>query len=186
MCVIDRPETTHETIGPGEIRTGRLTLRAPEAGDVAAITEFAGDYAIASMTTRMPHPYAEGDARQFVHLVARQDTSRERTFVIDHERHGLVGCIGFHRAPAALLELGYWIARPYWGRGFATEAVTAALRWASKDWGRRAVASGHFDDNAPSAKVLIKAGFLYTGEVQQRHSRARGQIAPTRMMVWLA
>jgi RimJ/RimL family protein N-acetyltransferase len=186
MCVIDRPETTNGAAGRGEIRTDRLTLRAPVKGDVPALTRFAGDYAIACMTTRMPHPYAESDARLFVDLVARQDTDRERTFVIDHADHGVVGCIGFHRPPAAPLELGYWIGRPHWGQGLATEAVAGALHWASQDWGRRTVCSGHFADNGPSAKVLIKSGFLYTGEVQLRHSRARGQIAPTRMMVWLA
>lgn len=186
MCVIDRPDTTGKTAAGGAVRTARLTLRAPAPGDVAPITRFAGDYAIASMTTRMPHPYAEADARQFVDLTARQNLARERTFVIDHEDEGLIGCIGFHKAAGAPLEMGYWIGRPYWGRGFATEAVTGALRWAEEDWGLRAVASGHFADNAASANVLVKSGFLYTGEVQQRHSRARGELAPTRMMVWLA
>jgi len=186
MCVIDRPETTTRTAARQQIRTDRLTLRAPRMGDVAAITALAGDYAVASMTTRMPHPYAEADARQFVELVARQDTGRERTFVIEHDEHGTVGAIGFHRAAPGPLEFGYWIGRPYWGWGFATEAVAGALHWAAQDWGRKAISSGHFADNGPSANVLIKSGFLYTGEVQMRHSRARGQIAPTRMMVWLA
>ena len=186
MCVIDRPETTEKTKARTEIRTDRLRLRAPVNGDVATLTPLADDYAIACMTTRMPHPYAESDARQFVGLVARQDAGRERTFVIDHADHGPIGCIGFHRPPAAPLEMGYWIGRPHWNQGFATEAVAGALHWASQDWGRRTVSSGHFADNDASAKVLIKSGFLYTGEVQLRHSRARGQIAPTRMMVWLA
>jgi len=186
MCVIDRPETTSRPEARTEIRTDRLTLRAPMAGDVAAITRLAGDYGIASMTTRMPHPYAESDARQFVALVARQDRARERTFAIERPGEGVIGAIGFHRAPAGSLELGYWLGRPFWGQGYATEAVAAALRWAAVDWGRKAVSSGHFADNAPSANVLIKSGFLYTGEVQMRHSRARGEAAPTRMMVWLA
>jgi RimJ/RimL family protein N-acetyltransferase len=186
MCVIDRPETTTRPEARSEIRTDRLTLRPPAAGDVPALTRFASDYAIACMTTRMPHPYAEADARQFVALVARQDTARERTFVIDKAGEGVVGCIGFHRMAGGPLEIGYWIGRPHWGRGYATEAVRGALLWASDDWGRRAIASGHFADNAPSAKVLVKSGFLYTGEVQIRHSRARGAAAPTRMMVWLA
>src|SRR6201999_393123 len=122
----------------------------------------------------------------FVQLVARQDRARERTFMIEHEGEGAIGCLGFHKAAGAPLEMGYWIGKPYWGQGFATEAVAGALHWASQDWGRRTVSSGHFADNEASAKVLIKSGFLYTGEVQLRHSRARGEIAPTRMMVWLA
>jgi RimJ/RimL family protein N-acetyltransferase len=62
----------------------------------------------------------------------------------------------------------------------------AVLSWAREVWGRRAVVSGHFADNPASGRVLEKAGFLYTGEVQPRHSTARGEVAPTRMMVWLA
>jgi RimJ/RimL family protein N-acetyltransferase len=187
MCIIDRPETTTRLEARDQIRTDRLILRPPAAGDVQAITRLAGDLAIARMTTRMPHPYAEADARQFVTLVARQDGARERTFTIERSGEGPMGAIGFHRpASGGPIELGYWIGRPYWGRGYATEAVAGALPWASQDWGRKAIASGHFADNAASANVLIKSGFLYTGEVQMRHSRARGGTAPTRMMMWLA
>ncbi len=46
--------------------------------------------------------------------------------------------------------------------------------------------SGHFDDNPASGRVLIKAGFLPTGEIRWRFSLARGEAARTRMMVWLA
>ena len=46
--------------------------------------------------------------------------------------------------------------------------------------------AGHFADNPASGQVLCKAGFLYTGEVALKASRARGHAVPTRMMVWLA
>jgi RimJ/RimL family protein N-acetyltransferase len=186
MCVIDRPERTENTIARDEIRTERLTLRAPVTGDVEAITRLCGDYAIASMTSRMPHPYAESDARLFVQLVSRQDRARERTFMIEHEGYGAIGCVGFHKAAGAPLEVGYWIGKPYWGRGFATEAMAGALHWASEDWNRRTIASGHFAGNNASANVLIKSGFLYTGQVQPRHCHASGRVEPTRMMVWIA
>lgn len=184
MRVMDRPDIA--ALVRDEIRTPRLTLRRPTDGDVGALTRLAADYGIASMTTRMPYPYAETDARQFVELVGRQDRSQERTFVIDHADDGLIGAIGFHRPAGAPLEMGYWIGRLHWGRGLATEAACAAMQWAGADWGRRMVVAGHFIDNPASARVLIKAGFLYTGQVQRRHSRARGAIALTRMMVWLA
>jgi len=185
MCVIDRPQTTIRPEARSEIRTDRLVLRAPQDRDIAAITKLAGDYAVASMTSVMPHPYAEADARQFIAQAGRQDAALERTFAVEHDGEA-IGCLGFHRAPGRPLEFGYWIGRPFWGRGFATEAAAGALYWASEDWGRRAIVSGHFADNPASASVLIKSGFLYTGEVQMRPSRARGEVAPTRMMVWLA
>jgi RimJ/RimL family protein N-acetyltransferase len=186
MCVIDRPETTGGMAARREIRTDRLILRAPHAGDVDNITRLCADYAIASMTSRMPHPYAETDAHRFVAQVSRQDGGRERTFAIELPGEGLIGCLGFHKPRGAPLEFGYWIGQPYWGRGFATEAAVGALHWASEDWGRRTLASGHFEGNAASANVLVKSGFLYTGEVQPRHCQASGKIERTRMMVWLA
>jgi RimJ/RimL family protein N-acetyltransferase len=169
-----------------EILTQRLRLRRPARQDWTSVARLAADYAISSMTTRMPYPYGESDARQFIQLVAMQDRKRENTFVIEHADEGVIGAVGFHQPARAPLEMGYWIGRPYWGQGYATEASAAALDWAEHDWRRKMVVAGHFADNEASAQVLIKTGFLYTGEVQQRHSRARGQVAPTRMMVWLA
>jgi RimJ/RimL family protein N-acetyltransferase len=83
-------------------------------------------------------------------------------------------------------EVGYWIGRPYWGRGYATEALEAGVIWASRNWRRRALVAGHFEDNPASGRVLEKAGFLYTGEVRKGFSRARNGEARTRRMVWLA
>ena len=185
MDVMDRaPET--ETRPREEILAPRLRLRRPQMRDAAAIARLAADYAICSMTTRMPYPYAESDARAFVQLVGAQDRRRENTFVVDHGEHGVIGAVGFHQPPDQPLEMGYWIGRPYWGQGYATEASRAALGWAETDWGRKLIVAGHFADNPASANVLIKAGFLYTGQVQHRHSRARGAVAHTRMMIWLA
>jgi RimJ/RimL family protein N-acetyltransferase len=84
------------------------------------------------------------------------------------------------------VEIGYWLGRPFWGRGLMTDAVVAALAWVGGAWGRRFVMAGHFADNPASGQVLIKTGFLYTGEVLSRFSIARGEESPTRMMVWLA
>ncbi|MDB5458261.1 MAG: GCN5-related N-acetyltransferase [Caulobacteraceae bacterium] len=181
MCVIDHAPDIRD-----EIATERLNLRRARTSDAAAIVRLASDFAICSMSTRMPFPYGLGDAEAFVRLVSAQKRERENTFVIDNGDDGVVGVLGFHQPPDAPLEMGYWIGRPYWGRGYATEAARAALGWAGNDWRRKMVVAGHFADNAASANVLVKSGFLYTGEVQKRHSRARRKVVATRMMVWLA
>ena len=177
MCVIE--------ISP-VIETRRLTLRAPEPRDVARIATLGDDYDIARMTLRMPHPYGRREAEAWLGNAVAQDRAWHNSFVIEHEDDGVVGLMGLFHDEDPYPELGYWIGKPWWGRGFATEAVEGALRWASKSWRKRAVAAGHFSDNPASGAVLCKAGFLYTGEVQRRHSLARGEEAPTRMMVWLA
>jgi RimJ/RimL family protein N-acetyltransferase len=168
------------------IATARLMLRAPRREDAARLVELANDFDIARMTIGMPHPYTRDYADIFLARMERLDRAREAVFAIDHPRDGFVGVLGFHPLDPTAPEIGYWIGRPYWGLGYATEATVGALDWAHRDWGRRVVISGHFADNPASGRVLEKAGFLYTGVVQHRHSKARGEQAPTRMMVWLA
>lgn len=177
MCVIETSPV---------VETRRLLLRAPGHQDIPAIARLANDPDIARMTCRMPHPFGQGDAEDFVVQVAAQDPARAATFLIEHEDQGLVGVIGMFEDADVAPETGYWIGRPFWGRGFATEALEGALVWAGKRWKRRALMAGHFADNPASGRVLEKAGFLYTGETRKRFSKARGEPVDTRMMVWLA
>ena len=83
-------------------------------------------------------------------------------------------------------EIGYWLARDHWCQGYATEAVEAALVWAHRGWGKRAVSANHFVENTASGQVLVKAGMLYTGVVKPLHCLARGEAVPSRKMIWLA
>ena len=172
------------------LSTERLRLRPLTPADAAAIVTLANDHDVARMTLRMPHPYALEDAHAFVSRCAEEDTSREVTFLIDAPDEGPVGVVGLfedeEQAPQLGTELGYWIGRPFWGRGYATEAVAAVLRWSEEGWRKRLVVAGHFADNEPSGRVLVKTGFLYTGVVSSRYSRARGEAAPVRLMVRVA
>jgi RimJ/RimL family protein N-acetyltransferase len=171
---------------PPPLNTERLTLRTPQSEDARRLAELANDYDVARMTTRMPHPYTARDAETLIARVRALPDGQQRTLVIEADG-GPAGLIGFFTdAGERLPEIGYWLGRPYWGRGYATEAACAALAWAEAAWGAKAVKSGHFADNETSGRVLCKAGFLYTGVIEPRFSQARGEVTPTRMMVWLA
>lgn len=111
----------------------------------------------------------------------------ERALAVEHRLYGPIGVCRFTRPAGGLyLELGCWIDRRHWGQGFATEAAAAALGWARDVWGKRAVAAGHNADDRAAGRVLVKCGFLYTGDVVQRPCAARQEPVPTRMMIWLA
>ena len=84
----------------------------------------------------------------------------------------IIGGIGFRREGDGL-ELGYWVARDHWGRGYATEAGRAALEVA-RALGHRRIDAGHYLDNPASGRVLRKLGFRDTGEVRPTFCRARG------------
>lgn len=169
------------------VATERLILRGPVAADVNPIAELANDLGVAGMTSMLPYPYRQADAEAFVGEAARMNPRTGAVFAIEHRQFGLIGMLGFHEKRPRRPELGYWLGRAFWGRGYATEAVNGALRWARGDWRRNVVWAGHFADNEASGQVLCKAGFLYTGDVEPRPSAGRGdQPVPTRMMVWLA
>jgi RimJ/RimL family protein N-acetyltransferase len=174
------------TIAAPRLETERLTLRPLSGADAAPMTPLADDPGVARMTTSIPHPFGREMAEGFIARMEASDPAHERVLAIEQRGGPFMGVIGFHPTGGIALELGYWIGRPFWGAGYMTEAVSAALGWARAEWGRRALISGHFADNAPSGRVLTKADFLYTGEIQSRFSIARGEEAATRMMVWLA
>jgi RimJ/RimL family protein N-acetyltransferase len=168
------------------LSTSRLTLRPLRAADAPDLARLVDDPGVATMTTSIPHPFPDGAAEAFIDRMGRAEPAREGAFALESTTDGFIGVLGFHPDDRGAVELGYWLGRPYWGRGYMTEAVDAALVWTSRQWGRRYLRAGHFADNPASGQVLVKSGFLYTGDVVQRFSLARGEEAPTRMMVWLA
>jgi len=177
MCAIE--------VAPA-IGTDRLILRRPVKSDVAAVAELANDLGVAGMLSRMPYPYTAAHADEFLAQVDGCNPRTEPVFAIEHREFGFIGMLDFRRNAAGRSELGYWLGRPFWGRGYATEATRAALAWAKGDWKKQVVWAGHFADNKASGQVLVKAGFLYTGDVEMQDCLARGEKVPSRKLVWLA
>jgi [ribosomal protein S5]-alanine N-acetyltransferase len=70
--------------------------------------------------------------------------------------------------------LGYWIGKPYWGRGFCTEAARAVLRYAFTELGLNRVHAYHFHHNPASGRVLQKIGMTHEGLLRQ-HVKKWGQ-----------
>lgn len=164
-------------------RTPRLLLRPlwPEDADTLAL--LVGDWDVASRVARVPFPYRLGDARQFIAAVGGNPSLP----VFGIQAHGLpaaplIGCIGFEPGAAGAHDLGYWIGTRWWGRGFATEAVTAALEIAFLGLGLPRLDAAHFEDNPASARVLAKVGFVPAGHTAV-FSRARGRALSARQMV---
>lgn len=167
------------------LTTERLRLRAPEPADAPRMAELANDYDVARMLVPMPYPYTVADAADFIEHQA-DFHGDGRAFAIEHPDEGLIGVVGVSTGKDAFPMTGYWLGRPYWGRGYATEALEAAMGWTRSRLGARAIMSSHFVDNPASGWVLTKAGFLYTGEVRPLHSAGRGEPVMARKMIWLA
>ena len=155
------------------VRTERLLLRQGWIEDAPALVQ-AIDEAVARNTARIPWPYSLADAGAY--LGQPQDPHAPNCLIFARTSGvpRLIGGVGL--APGGDgHELGYWIARPYWGLGFATEAASALLRAARGSLRIERIHSGHFADNPASGRVLRKLGFRPTGKVIKRHCVARRQ-----------
>ncbi len=157
-------------------RTPRLLLRPGWMEDAPALAEAIGDAAVLRNLTRAPAAYSQADAQAF--LAQPQDPRLPSLLAFTRTKGAprLVGGCGLHAAADGRVELGYWIARPYWGLGFATEAASAVMHMARAS-GVRDVRAAHFADNPASGNVLRKLGFRYTGRMERRFSLGRGAAA---------
>ena len=159
------------------IRTERLFLRPGWAEDWREIWEHMADEGLVRNLAQVPWPYTPEAARQFATLEQDGRCPHFLATLPGADGTRLIGCVGLTRSPNGV-ELGYWIGRDHWNRGFATEAVRAVLSLA-RTLGHRQIFAGHFLDNPASARVLAKTGFRSTGQVEQRYSMARGELAPS-------
>lgn len=156
------------------LETDRLLLRPPEIGDVAAITTWIGDYDVSKNLAAVAHPFREADARAFVGRAAEALAKGEAySFAIVRKAGSVfMGGIGL-RLKDGRYELGYWLGKPFWGQGYATEAARRVVAFAFHDLGAETVWAGWFHDNPASGRVLAKLGAQPDG-FEPRMSLARG------------
>jgi Acetyltransferases, including N-acetylases of ribosomal proteins len=148
---------------PVVLRSERLVLRAPDAGDIDTIAALCQDPDVQHWTT-VPSPYTREDAAQFVQeVVSRgwaEDTGHQWGIRADDR---LLGMIGLTRIGHGEAELGYWLAPEARGHGLMSEAVATVL-----DHGFRALPIQRVEwhakvGNFASAAVARRAGFRFEG-----------------------
>jgi RimJ/RimL family protein N-acetyltransferase len=111
-----RPADTPRDRTPLIIETERLRLRAPALEDVKAIATLVNDRRIAENTARIPHPYTQTDAEEFITSVT---ASEEAVFTVALARGRLIGMCGLERNRRGETEIGYWLGAAHGGQGYA-------------------------------------------------------------------
>ncbi len=142
------------------LETKRLALRMPRLGDAKAMVALANDRRIAENTARIPHPYKLADAESFIS--GANKGAADAVFLITLRDGAAIGACGV-TALDEQAELGYWLGVPYWGKGYATEALHAVIDYAFTDLGHEALNAGARVTNPASRRVLEKCGFQWTG-----------------------
>ena len=135
-------------------------MRAPRLEDAKTVAMLANDRRIAENTARIPHPYKMTDAESFI--TGANKAGGEAVFLITLRDETVIGGCGL-TLQEEMPELGYWLGVPYWGKGYATEAVHAVIDYAFTDHEHEALQAGARVTNPASRRVLEKCGFQWTG-----------------------
>ncbi|HEV8658729.1 MAG TPA: GNAT family N-acetyltransferase [Thermoanaerobaculia bacterium] len=148
------------------LRTSRLILRPFEIADAPRVQQLAGAREVALNTIHIPHPYPDGAAEEWISKHEQRIEEGEFSFAIDDGE--LVGAIGLHmKRGYERAEIGYWLGVPFWGRGYATEAVAAIIRYGFEELKLNRIYAGYFSRNAASGRVMEKSGMKYEGSLRQ-------------------
>ena len=170
----DIPTPTLREASPCVLETERLMLRRPTLADVSAIARLANDRRIAENTRRLPHPYSQDHAIEFVRGTA--EDNRGAVFLIENNfvPIGVVG-VNWHAPDAP--ELGYWLGVEHWGQGFGTEAARAVIDFTFEEFDIEQLMSGARVTNPSSRNILEKCGFQWSS-VELHRFEALGSSTP--------
>ena len=176
------------------LQTERLVMRHWEEADAANLFKYASDPEVGPAAGWPAHTSIEDSLVAILGAL-----SGPETYAICLKEDGMpIGSIGLHFAPHTDMavrddecELGYWIGRPFWGRGIVPEAVREMLRHAFEDLGLSCVWAGYYDGNDKSRRVQEKCGFRYQWttdkvDVPLLHEVRKGHVSRITREEWLA
>jgi RimJ/RimL family protein N-acetyltransferase len=138
------------------LETERLVLRPPRLDDAPSYALGIGEYAVARWLTSVPWPYTLAMARDWLRR-APQPSPDRAVFIVELPGRGVIG------SASLVKEFGFWIARPFWGRGYATEAAQALIGWHFTETEASSIGSSAQHDNQVSLRVQHKLGFREIG-----------------------
>lgn len=129
---------------------------------------------IRNFTGTIPFPYSDFDARQWISTSTHStlENDRFRNWVIRNQDGELIGSIGLMQLDREQkAEIGYWLAKPYWGRGLMTQCAAALCRFGFSEYDLKRIFAMIYAPNLRSASVLTKVGFTEEGTLRRHHIR---------------
>lgn len=147
-----------------QLKTAHLILRNWSEADAASLYEYAKDPNVGHIAGWQPHKSVD----ESLNIIQNVLTGPECYAICERESGKAIGCIELMLNGRTDMtdkddecELGYWLGKPFWGRGYMTEAANEILRHAFEDIGMMTVWCGYYDGNIKSKRVQEKLGFVY-------------------------
>ncbi len=154
------------------IRTARLLLRPFATADAEVLRSLAADPEVADHMISLPRPLARRQLENWIrsHRVESAQGSAFHFAIELPDVKPLAGAVELRDVDTEHLqaELSFWVGRPWWGRGFATEAAKDVIHFAFENLGMNRVYAHHMVRNPASGRVLAKLGMQREGLLRQR------------------
>ena len=152
------------------LETERLILRPWEETDAESLYEYAKDPAIGPIAGWPPHK----SVAESLDVIRNVFTSPECYAICEKDNNKAIGAIELKLDGHTDMttnddecELGYWLGKPFWGRGYMPEAGKALLRRGFETLGMSVIWCGYYEGNAKSKRVQEKLGFRYHHSCQE-------------------
>ena len=167
------------------LQTNRILLRPWRESDAETLFKFASDTEVGPRAGWPPHKSVE-ESMNIIRTVFSADTM----WAVEWKETGeAIGCVGYLHASVSNLkiaddqcEVGYWIARPYWGKGICTEALRLVVDYCFYEKGFSVFWGDYFPENPASGRVMEKCGFVDTGKETLCPNLEVGSDRPVRVM----
>ena len=167
------------------MHTERITLRPWLDTDAKALYKYACDPDVGLRAGWPPHQ-SEEESLQIIRTVFHNPTTWA---IVWNEIGEAIGAIGYGPSCDCSLPsregeptVGYWVGKPYWGKGICTEALRLMIRHIRETTDITSLVSGHFISNPASGRVMEKCGFLPTGETAFDSTLYQGADKPIRVL----
>lgn len=150
------------------LQLSHATLRPWRPEDASSLARYANNRRVwLNLRDGFPHPYTYGHAVSYIEMAMSRKPETLFAVCVDDEAVGGVGFTIRTDIERLSAELGYWLGEPFWGKGIATEAVSATTRYAMHQFGLVRIYAMPFHTNSASAKILEKAGYTLEGRMRK-------------------
>lgn len=167
------------------MQTERILLRPWRESDAEALYRYASDPEVGPRAGWPPHKSVE----ESLEVIRKVFLNHTMWAVVWRATGEIIGCAGYLPASMSNLpiaddqcEVGYWIARPYWGKGICTEALRLVVDHCFRERGFSTLWGDYFPSNPASGRVMEKCGFMDTGEETQCPKLEVGSDRPVRVL----
>lgn len=156
------------------LETERLILNRPTENDLGdLILHLNSDNVFSENTLNIPFPYQNENAEFWIHELVNKGFEEKKNFTFairEKENPKLIGAIGIHLDKLHLkAEIGYWIGKEFWNKGFVTEAVREIIRFGFQDLRLNKIYATHFPHNPASGKIMQNCGMKLEATLKQEY-----------------